>query len=83
MKPSNNKKKRRLEKRIYNYRLYVCANLFDVLMGELYNEEDLSENTRNLFYQLSLSLHKDVGHLKCDELDDCYIVEEGYDYYND
>lgn len=80
----NNKENHKLlTKRIDNYSLYVFADLFDDLKSAYGTENGLSEKSQNLIHQLSESLHNDVGHLKCDEVTDWYIIEEGFNWKTD
>lgn len=37
-----------------------------------------SKKTIDLYYKFMDSLNDDVGHLKCDVIEDVYIVEKGY-----
>lgn len=69
-----------LSKRIDNYTLYFFTELFDELKSLVIGDERLSQETRDMLRQLSRNLHRDIGHLKCDVMDNFYIVEEGFNY---
>ena len=40
----------------------------------------LSEECNDLFFQLIKQIQDECDCLKCDELTDCYIIQEGFNY---
>ena len=75
-KKKSNKDKVYLSKKIGNYELYVYADIFDDLRIVL--EDLVNDDIKKMLYETSVAIHKQVNHLKCDEITDFYIVEKGY-----
>lgn len=65
-------------KKIDCFTLYTYSNvLFDVI--EVLKSH-ISEEAFALLHTAMLMIDDEIGHLDCDELVNCYIVEEGYNY---
>ncbi|MDE6469845.1 MAG: hypothetical protein K2L19_02340 [Eubacterium sp.] len=69
-----------LAKRFDNTRLYILGDALSAIRALLVNDNDISKKSKRLFEELYDSVHDDIGHLKCDEYTDIYIVEEGHNY---
>lgn len=69
-----------LRKRFDDTELYICGDMLSELRAVLINNVNISSQSKALFDQLYTSIHGDIGHLKCDEYTDIYIIEEGHNY---
>ena len=74
----NNQNKVYVSKRIDDYALYMYADIFDILKIVL--DGHVSEETSKQLYDVSVAIHKEIGHLKCDEYTDFYVIERGFNY---
>ena len=75
---SKNKKKVSVSKRIDDYGLCMYADIFEILKIML--QGHVSEETSKQLYDVSVAIHKEIGHLKCDEYTDFYVIERGFNY---
>ncbi len=75
---SKNKKKVHVSKRINDYGLCMYADIFEIL--KIMIDSHVSEETSKQLYDVSVAIHKEIGHLKCDEYTDFYVIERGYNY---
>ena len=73
-----NTNKMEVSKIIDNYALYLYADVFDDLKTLL--DGLVSEGTAELLCNCSKAIRNEVGHLKCDELTDCKVIEYGYNF---
>lgn len=67
-----------IQKKINCTTLYLYADLFDDLKVVL--EPLVDKKTKKMLLELSNAIHEQIPHLQCDNITDCYIVEEGYNY---
>ena len=67
-----------IRKRMDCFALYAYENMLEEV--RLFINNKLSEKSRDLFRQLTKSIHNDIGHLECDEVTACYAIEEGYNF---
>ena len=63
-----NKNKVYVSKRIEDYGLYMYADIFDNL--KILLEGHVSDSISKQLYDVSIAIHKEIGHLKCDECTD-------------
>ena len=75
---TKNKKKFYVSKRIDDYGLCMYADIFEILKIML--QGHVSEETSKQLYDVSVAIHKEIGHLKCDEYTDFYVIERGFNY---
>lgn len=69
-------------KRIDNFPLYIYGEVLAHMRNFLFCNDGLSQKSRDLFSQLVESIHNDIGHLDCDEIESIYMVEEGRNLKN-
>ena len=67
-----------ITKRIDNYALYAYYDVLDDIRYQI--DGLLSPKSRDLFLQLTTGIYDEIGHLQCNELTDCYIIEEGFNF---
>ena len=56
----------------------MYADIFEILKIML--QGHVSEETSKQLYDVSVAIHKEIGHLKCDEYTDFYVIERGFNY---
>lgn len=69
-----------LRKRFDDTELYIYGDILSEIRAAFINNANISSQSKALFDKLYSSIHNDIGHLKCDEYTDIYIVEEGHNY---
>lgn len=65
-----------LSKRIDDYELYFYADIFDDFRLTL--ENYVNDDIKKMLLDTSIAIHKQVNHLKCDEITEFYFIEKGY-----
>lgn len=68
-----------VEKRIENSAAYITAAQIEILFGNMPGN-CVSRDTRRKFNTFLESMQRDIGCIKCDEINGCYIVESGYNF---
>ncbi len=76
-------KKEYVQKKIENYSAYMFQEILEIIWHAKFNASELSETTIRKYKELMESLNHDANHIKCYEITDTYIVEEGFNNITD
>ena len=75
------KKRIKVEKRIDNVSAYVIWDIFsDIWYYMITSSPDISVSAKAKFESFIKQMSEDINHLKCDEYDNPYLVERGFNY---
>ena len=72
-----------VQKKIEKYSAYMLQEIFAIIWNAKFNASQLSATTIRKYNELMESLNHDANHIKCYEITDIYIVEEGFNRITD
>ncbi|MDE7124480.1 MAG: hypothetical protein K2N83_03195, partial [Eubacterium sp.] len=69
--------------KIENCSAYILQEILEIIWNAKINASELSETTVIKYKELMESLNNDANHIKCYEITNAYIVEEGFNRVSD